>query len=55
MSVKERLLEYLQEKYGITTQQELEEALAKQEKLDITIFVADCGEANRGNKNGNEM
>lgn len=58
MSVKERLLEYLQEKYGITTQQELEEALARQEKLDITIFVADCGEANEangGNEHGNEM
>lgn len=55
MSVKERLLEYLQEKYGITTQQELEEALARQEKLDIMIFVADCGEANGGNEHGNEM
>jgi len=55
MPLRERLLEYLRENFGITTQQELEEALTKQEKLDITIFVADYGEANGRNKHENEM
>lgn len=48
MQLKERLLEYLKEKFEIITQRELERALAKQERLDITIFVADYGEANGG-------
>lgn len=55
MPLRERLLEYLRENFGITTQQELEKALAKQEKLDITIFVADYGEVDGGDEHGNEM
>lgn len=54
MFVRERLLEYLEKNYGITTQQQLEEALAKQKKIDITIFVEDQSELLGESGNGSE-
>lgn len=39
MTRTERLWKILREDYGITTRQQLDEAIAKLPKLDITIFV----------------
>lgn len=54
MFVRERLLEYLEKNYGITTQQQLEEALAKQKKIDVTIFVEVQSELLGESGNGSE-
>ncbi len=40
MSVEERLIQYLEKKYGITTKEQLEEALAALPSFDISIFVS---------------
>lgn len=39
MSVKEKIERILEEQYGISTPGELDEALQKQQKVDISPFV----------------
>lgn len=40
MPDKEKLMRILLEKYGIATASELEDAIKKQPRIDISIFVA---------------
>ncbi len=40
MSVEERLILFLEKKYGITTREQLEKALAGLPSFDISIFVS---------------
>ena len=43
MGLVERLRWILKEQYGIATDEELLAAMETQERMDIGIFVSDCG------------
>ena len=50
MSDKEKLMKMLLERYGIATQSELDAAIMKQPRMDISVFVTreDVGRAKSG-------
>ena len=51
MPYKEKLMKILLEKYGVATASELEAAIRKQSRMDISVFVTreDVGRAENGN------
>ena len=47
MGTNERIAEILRKKYGITTLAQLNDALARQKKIDLSPFVSTDGLVNK--------